>query len=291
MRPWQAVVALVCGGLAGCATSRVEPAAPHFAAAGPFSGAGGADVVQMEVAVLERSCGDPFVNRGLWEQSDEQAVNLDRKPTLDANGFRVCQIGGLPPADLQGMLTSPRTCPDPRRIQIHAGQPVPIPLGAPWKECRFRLHHDGLATSIELKDAQCLLEVLPTLTDDGRIRLQFTPHVKHGAPAVALGAEKDPSGTTRWTRQEHQPEECYERLSWEVTVAPNEYVVVGTRLDRPGTLGQACFLPLPEQTRLQRLLVIRTCRSLAETLAEVQLGRSSPLALRAGLTAVRDNGD
>ncbi len=76
-----------------------------------------------------------------------------------------------------------------------------------------------------------------------------------------------------------------------MTISPNEYVVVGTRLDRVDTLGQACFLPLPDQTRVQRLLVVRTSRSLAETPPDFQLGRSPPLALRAGLTAVRGKGD
>jgi hypothetical protein len=290
MRPCQAVVALVCGVLGGCTTTRFEPAAPHFAAAGPFAGAAGADVVQMDVAVVERLYGDDFLNRGLWELADEQAVSLERKPTLDDNGFRVCQVGGLTPAGLQALLTSPRSCADPRRIQVHAGHAVPIPLGAAWKRCRFQLHQDGQATAVDLQDAQCLLQVTPTLTDD-RIRLQFTPHVKHGAPAVAFAARQEPSGALSWARQHEQPEECYDRLGWEVTVAANEYVVVGTRLDRGGTLGQACFLPPPDETRVQRLLVIRTGRSLAEAPPDAPIGRSPPLALRAGLTAVRGKAD
>jgi hypothetical protein len=291
MRPSQAVVALVCGVLGGCATARVEPMAPHFAAAGPFAGAAGADVVQMDVAVIERPYGDPFLNRGLWELADEQALSLERKTTLDENGFRVCQIGGMTPAGLQKLLTSPRTCADPRRVQVHAGQAVPVPLGTAWKSCRFQLRLDDQATAVDLKDAECLFEVTPTLTDDGRIRLQITPHVKHGAPAVAFAARQDPSGALRWSRQQEQPEECYNRLAWDMTISPNEFVVIGTRLDRPDTLGQAFFLPPPDDIRVQRLLVLRTGRSLAETASELEMGRSPPLALRAGLATARGKAD
>jgi hypothetical protein len=290
MRACQAIIALGCGVLAGCASSRVEPTPPHFTAAGPFAGANGADVVQMTVAVIERPYGDPFLNRGLWALADEQGVSLERKPTLDANGFRVCQVGGWTPGDLQELLTSPRSCPNPRGIQVHAGTAVPIPLGAPWKVCRFRLCHDDQTQWVEWKDAQCLLEVLPTLTDDGQVRLKFTPHVKHGAPAVAFVANQEPSGTLHWARQEHEPEEAYDRLSWDMVVSPNEYVIVGIRLERTGTLGQACFLPEPEQTRVQRLLVLRINRSMVAT-PETQVGRAPPLALRASLTAVRGKGD
>ncbi len=291
MRPCRAVVALVCGVLGGCATAGIEPAAPHFAAAGPFAGAAGADVVQMDVAVLERPYGDDFLNRGLWELADEQAVSLERKPTLDDNGFRVCQIGGMTPAGLQKLLTSPRSCPDPRRLQVHAGQAVPVPLSSPWKRCRFQLHLDGQATEVDLQDAECLLEITPTLTDDGLIHLQFTPHVKHGAPAVAFAACQDPSGALRWARQHEQPDECYRRLAWEMTISPNEFIVIGTRLDRPATLGQAFFLPPPDDIRVQRLLVLRTGRSLAEAPSNIEIGRSPPLALRAGLTAARGKAD
>jgi hypothetical protein len=289
MRQGKAIVALVCGMLAGCATSRVEPTAPHFAAAGPFAGASGADMVHVEVYLVERPYGDTFINRGLWDLADQLTIGLERKATLDANGFRVCQIGGMPPAGLQDLLASRRSCPNPRLLQTRTGQPVPIPLGAPWKLCRFRLHHDGLSSPVELTDAQCLLDVLPTLTDEGQVRLQFTPHIKHGTRAVAFVADQEPSGVQRWARQEQQPEERYDRLSWEMVVSANEYVVIGTRLDIPCTLGQACFLPMPEETRLQRLLVVRTGRSMADAPSEGQVGRSPPLALRAGLTAAGKN--
>jgi hypothetical protein len=145
---------------------------------------------------------------------------------------------------------------------------------------------------VDLKGAQCVLEVVPTLTDDGKVGLHFTPKIKHGTAALRIAARQDPSGALRWDRQEEQPEESYPRLAWDVTVAPNEFVVVGTHLNRPDTLGQAFFLALEEEPRLQRLLVVRTSRSLAEAPPpEAPIGFAPPLALRASLTTVRGKGE
>jgi hypothetical protein len=292
MRRCLAVVLGLVTVVAGCETAKTEVAAPHFAAAGPFAGAAGADVVQIDVAVVERPLGDAFLNRGLWDLADEQAVSLESKPKLDDNGLRVCEIGGLPPAGLQALLSSPRSCPDPRRIQVHAGSPVPVPLGAAGRRCGFQLRQDGERRDVDLKDAQCVLEVVPTLTDDGKVHLQFMPKVKQGSPALRIAARQDPSGALRWDRREEQPEECFTRLAWDVTVAPNEFVVVGTHLNRPDTLGQTFFMALEEEPRLQRLLVVRTSRSLAEQApAETPTGFAPPLALRAGLATVRGKDD
>jgi hypothetical protein len=291
MRTCQAVLLALAA--AGCRADRAEPA-PHFAAAGPFAGAAGADVVQLDVALVERPPGDDFLNRGLWQLADEQAAGLDALPRLQDNGWRVGLLGGLPPEGLQTLLTSPRSCPDPRRLQVHAGRPVPVPLGGTRPRLRFRLDPTSNPVDVDLAEARCVLEVVPSLTDDGRVRLHFVPQVEHGRPGVAFAALREPGGPLRWERQEEQPRESYPRQGWEVVAAPHEYVAVGTSWERgAGTLGQACLLALGEGRPVQRLLVLRTTRSLAEPApaAGPDMGRSPPLALRAGLATARGKGD
>jgi hypothetical protein len=301
MRHCQAVgVALLAGLLAGCFGARPEPTTARFAAPGPFAGAAGADVVQLDVFLIERPAGDDFLNRKLWELADEQAVSLESKPTpedngfrvrqnLEDNGFRVGQIGGLLPSALQAMLGSNIACPDPRHVFLHDGHVLPMPLGPVQPHCRLQIYKDGRPTPADLETVQCRLEIVPQLTDDGRIRLQFTPHVQHGARAVTFAARQDPSGALRWDRHEDQPDETYSQAGWELTVIPNEFVLVGTSLKRPGTLGQACFLGgVDDDAPVQRLLVVRANRTLAELVpTDVPLGPSPPLALRASMTTFR----
>lgn len=294
MRSWRAVVTLVvCLAPGGCFrggkdNAVVRPETP----AGFFAGPTGANVVQLEVALLERPIGDDFINRGLWDMADEQGVSLERRAALEDNGLRVCQIGGMAPSGLQAILTSPRSNPNPRCSLVHSGKPVTVALGPVCPRCWFRLRNEGVETDVDLTNAQCLLEVVPTLTDDGKVRLQLTPRVRHGETGVRFAPQQDPSGTMRWERAEDQPEEAYEHQAWELTVAPNEMVVIGTWRNRPGTLGHACFLQHGNGPPAQRLLVLRTNRSLADPPRPgADLSRSPPLACRAGQETVRGTGD
>jgi hypothetical protein len=100
----------------------------------------------------------------------------------------------------------------------------------------------------------------------------------------------DRSGIYSWMLQEQRPTETYAHLSWEVTLAPNEYVVVGGRLDQPQTLGHQFFIRGDEPNPVQRLLVIRTARLQPglESADDPSLHRNPPLALQAAMTGSRE---
>jgi hypothetical protein len=307
MRPCPAVVLallLLAGVGAGCFDTRPDPLTARLAAPSPFAGPAGADMVEVDVFVIERPAGDDFLNRKLWDLADELAVSLDRKPSqedggfgvrqnLEENGFRVGQLGGWAPSGLQALLGSSVSCPDPRRACLHSGHVLPVPLGPVQPRCRFDVFKGGTPTPADLRDAQCRLEIVPQLTDDGRVRLQFTPHIQHGERAVAFGPCQDPSGALRWDRHEDQADSAFPQAGWDVTLAPNEFVAVGANLKRPGTLGHACFLDVGEGgPPVQRLLVLRTNRTLAEAAAaELPPGPASCVAQRAAMTTFHSHSE
>jgi hypothetical protein len=288
------LLALLLGALVGCFGNKLERSTsalvqqPTHLEPGPT----GADVVLLQIAVLERPYGDRFLNTELWQLGDEQGVALERKPVLQDNGFRVCQIvGGLPPGGLHALIMSPRSNVDPRQVRTRAGTPVPVALGPARARCSFRLCDGGRDTEVTLAKAHCLFEVVPTLADEGRVTLRFTPHVQHGdAQPVTRAVGKWAEGPLDWKKEVVQPEEAYPDLGWELTVGPSEYVVVGTRLDRPDTLGQRCFLP-EGSPRRQRLLVLRTARAAPGMPADESLNRAPPLALQAGWPAARGSAE
>src|SRR4051794_25387093 len=137
----------------------------------PLQGPTGPDAIQMEVAVLERPLGDRFMNEELWAQADEMVVDFDQKVTLENNGLRVCQVAGITPPGLQALLTSKRSCANPRYVRRHAGSAYPLVVGSPVQACRFRIQRDGQPDDVEFEQAQCKLEVLPTLGKDRHVRL------------------------------------------------------------------------------------------------------------------------
>jgi hypothetical protein len=289
---WALLAGLMTVSLVGCLHQSPAPASAWWSRLSPFRGPTGADVVQMDVAVLECPAGDAYINQALWELADEQAVALEHKAVLNDNGFRVGELGGITPPGLLVMLRNERNNPSPRRVQLHAGNPTPIVLGLPLPACEFDLCQDGKPVSVTFKDAECSLQVVPTLAPDGAIHLHMTPQVAHGDRRLWPAVSADHRSLLLPARR---ATEDYQRLAWDVTVAPNQYLIVGTGYDRPGTLGYQCFLRAAEPRPVQRLLVLCIGRMgqgwatepVIETAEDaVSLSRAPPVALQASWTSV-----
>jgi hypothetical protein len=243
---------------AGCLTDPPSHAITWIDALGAIQSAAAPDLIVMDVALLEAKAGDDFLTNAVWSQADEQVIALNHRPDLEDNGFRIGQLGGLPPAMLQERLSSPRSCPNPRRLQIHAGKEETILIGPPRSPSSFALHFDGALTGVTHEHGQHALRLLPSINDDGRMRLRFTPIVITGRPRSCYQAAPDRSG---WVIGEDQPLERYDRLSWDIDIAPNEYILVGPRSSRPDSLGSVAFVRTDASPPRQYLLVIRAAHT------------------------------
>jgi hypothetical protein len=291
------VLGLLTGLLAGCANDQPLRSTSWFDRWRPFHGAAALDVIELQVSLVERPPGDPFLNHELWTLADEQIIPLERKAALEANGFRVGQLGGNTPAGLLTLLTSERSNVNPRRFFLHAGQSTLVVLGPTTPRCSFQLQQDGEPANVALEKGQCAFQLVPSLAGDGCTRLQFTPLVRYGDKALVPRAAPDGSG---FLLQEEWPTKSYASLGWEVTLTANQYVVVGARADHLESLGCQCFIRRTESVPVQRLLAIRTCRMAAPLPSEILAesadeapppNRTPPLALQAAWTKARGSGE
>jgi hypothetical protein len=221
----------------------------------PFAGPRGADAVMFDVVQLEQPVGDRYLNHGLWTAADEQAIDLERKAVIEDNGFRVGLLGGILPSEFQTLLASERSNPVPRRGWTRAGTPKLLALGDAYPQLRFRLQTNGETTPVDLAQAQCVLQVTPSLTPDGDLKLAFLPLVQQGAKALW-----PPPIDGGLPLADQRPAERYPALGWEVTLAGSAYVVVGTRFEKADTLGHCCFVRTDGGKPVQRLLAIRASR-------------------------------
>jgi hypothetical protein len=282
MRRWRGVlVGLLAGLCVGCITGDgARPASTLFGGLRPLQVPAGADIVRLDVALLERRVGDPYLNEGLWTLADEGGVPLESRAMLEENGFRIGQVGGLPPPELLALLTSERSCANPRQIRLHAGDAKDLLVGPILPVCRFQLQADGEPEAVSLEQAQLMLSVVPTLTRDGRIALHFTPQVEHGEAQLVACPAADHSGMVL---QRQRAVNRYAALSWDVTLAPNEYVVVGARGERRESLGYQAFVRPQESPPVQRLLVLRASRTApgAPDDTDDSIRRCPPVALQA----------
>ncbi len=279
--------------IAGCAANEPVLSTSWLDRHRPFQGPTGPDVVQIDFALVEQPVGDRYLNQDLWTLVDEQVVPFERnKGQLEDHGFRIGRIGGSPPAGLLALLTSEKSCPKPRQTRRHAGDPATVLLGPALPQCKVSVGAGEHPDLLDLEQAEFALKVLPTLTGDGRTRLQFTPLVEHGKHGMTIGTAADRSG---WMLQDQRQKEPFDCLSWEVTLAPNEYLIVGGRLDRPGSPGHVSFIRDTEKPPVQRLLVIRTSRSVPGIAGQLPLDTAEedesaddtlPLAAQAGGTTL-----
>jgi hypothetical protein len=280
-------LALVCGVAVGC----TEPQPVHSTSwldrwrASSF----GKDTIQLYVALLERPVGDAFLNTDLWNYTDEETVPLEHKAVLDDNGFRVGQVVGMPPGKLQALLTSERSCINPHMQLLPSGRATLQLLGPTRMHADFQVKENGQTADIALDQAQFALEVVPTLTADGKTRLRFTPKVLHGEKVRELRPDSDGTG---WIFEWSRPNKHFPAVTWEVSLAPNELLVIGAAFEQQQSLGYQAFVQSDGSEPVQRLLVIRTNRSGDnQTGALDDLARSGhppPLAEQA--TAVRAHG-
>src|SRR5262249_19234440 len=159
----------------------------------------------------------------------EQGVDLELKPLLEANGLRVGEFGVLPDK-LQTLLASPRWCPAPRRYRNEPDKSTPLQVGPVRETCSFTLSRggDGKPRTLTFEQPRGEFDVLATLEDEPRIRLRFTPRVKHGRPRRQPQAVSDPGGELRWSIESAEPTEELTDLRFELTIGNGEYVAVGT---------------------------------------------------------------
>ncbi len=207
----------------------------------------------LEVALLRRPAGERYLNEDLWREIDEQRVPLEQKPVLRANGLRVGALGGTIPAELRETILSEQQC-KMRRLALQPGREFVIKLGPGDRPLAIQVLKDGETMAMDLHNAQCALAIEATLTEDGRTRIRFEPRIAHGKDRLQVRPSAD---RTDWEVMPGRPLEKYPHLACEISLAANEYAVVGGLAQRPGSVGHACLVNLAEEPPEQYLLVIR----------------------------------
>jgi hypothetical protein len=142
---------------------------------------------------------------------------------------------------------------------------------------------------LEVNQARFGIDVVATLTTDGRSRLVFTPKVETGENLLPFQASPEQSS---WVLRIERPSRKFTELSWEVKLSPGQYLVVGCRPEKNASFGQCAFVQEDAALPVQRLLVIRTNRATApdnDLAADEALrsGPSPPLAMQAAMATVR----
>jgi hypothetical protein len=271
-RPGGLLPGLLLALLAGCAVDRTAPGNAFITRFRNLSYPA-CDAFEMKVALIERRLGDPYLDKEVWTIADEQVVEMEQKTVLEDNGFRVGQVVGMTPAGLQSLLTSDRAYVNGRCYFLGQGKSATLALAAPTPHCCFQVIQHSEPAEVRLDDAGFTLVVEPHCAADGRIRLHCTPQAELGGAKVRdFRIAADGSGLEMETTR---PCKTFPGLTWDITVVPNQYVLVGGLLTQPDRLGYQCFTQSSGVGAVQRLLVIRINR-LAGTGGDEGMGEAPP---------------
>jgi hypothetical protein len=202
-------------------------------------------------------------------------------------------VEGITPAGLQTLLTSKRSCANPRRIFVHVGKPTNLILGPPSEHCEFRI--GSAKERCTLAQAEFTLRVVANSDSKNGLRLQLVPEIRHGANRLFPEPAPDRTG---FLLQVERPMRSFSELSCETALAPNQYLVLGARLDAPQSLGFQCFFRRDEPAPVQRLLVLRASHtggaapgsSLDPAEDDSRAAQPVPLAMQASLTEAAGGG-
>ncbi len=209
----------------------------------------------VQSVLLERPVGDQFLDRDLWAAA--LPVGLPETQTLLAeNGMRAGLLTGRLPQRFQDLLDAEADTVDPHVMTFNVRKDAVIPTAGPVDPCKYSLLADlsGKPKPIELKQARCGMFVKPQSADGGRVRLWCEPQIQHGDRREWYRPTED---GTRFTKFEEISLEKYPEFGFEVTIGPDDCLVIGWSADQPETLGAILFGVEANSRPRQRVLVIR----------------------------------
>lgn len=247
-----------------------------------------ADHVALELFFVRVTADDKTATAPLWESVDEQAIPLDVRLRLAANGFVVGQIAGQLPAAVTELLEISDDAPIPSTSQPPVFDLSKRPLmhrklidvyqtetpnrivitGERERHARLDvIYRDEseapprvLGWTFTNVQGCLLTKVHPQ--PDGRVKLEIVPEVEHGEAHREITA--DEAGAFAIVNT--PPRKTFDGLRLSATMNPGDMLVFSCQDDRPGSLGNQFFTERRSDVLTQIVLLIRIARGKTDDL-------------------------
>jgi hypothetical protein len=207
------------------------------------------DIAYLEYVVIERMEGADEINRRAWDRVDEQVLSFEARTVLEVTGLRVGVTGNTAPGALRTLIENPRTRRGHRYRTFALDKPSRLLTNGPLPRAEF----PAPAANGPTKFVRTMVELGFDLTvreaAEGKVAVRLVPLARYRDRALFL--PNDPDG------ERDQSVESFPAGAFEVTLSPDEFLVVGTDSYWEDTFGHAAFTETLEDRRVQRLLAIR----------------------------------
>jgi hypothetical protein len=138
------------------------------------------------------------------------------------------------------------------RMQIHRGQPGSIVTSGVYEELPLLVRDEDQLHGDSYKNVQGELVIEADPQDDRRVKLSLVPQWEYGDSRQQFVGE---NGVFRL--QSGKPKKTFRKLKFEVTLTPDQMLLITSLTDRKGSLGHYLFTEPRSGQVDQKLLVIR----------------------------------
>jgi hypothetical protein len=222
---------------------------------------------KVDSAIVSRPVGDKVVDASLWNVADEQAVPLELRQALEANGLRIGVISGSLPADVADAFrpSPPRKETQWVHIALPEGQHTPIVLGGKTESVTLLLNHRGKVDGRDYHEASGRFILSPGHRGPKGVTLRLVPEIHHGETRRTIAPLQDagPFAPQEFAIKDGQQEDILRELATSIDVQPGQTVVIGCRPRQARSLGTFLFTqPEPSSDRmLQSVLLLQATRN------------------------------
>jgi hypothetical protein len=252
------------------------------------------DSIAVEKYSVRFNHGDVDLDERIWSEIDEECLPAELRARLAANGFRAGIVGAHLPEALDRALRanpddataeSPPPNPLARSAEIpgilnpkpvdllheptvrhslwqtRAGiQGIVVTAGEQSRIPRVSVlvrGHDGRVTGRSYEKVLGALSMKAFPQRDGRVRFEVIPQLEHGDPRSRFVAADG------IIKPDYRPDAVvFNDLRLEAILSPGQMLVLGTRADRPGSLGNHFFTEQRSaQPLVQKLFLVRLAQA------------------------------
>lgn len=215
--------------------------------------------------------GDDRANQSLWTQVDEQTLSTEARRWFGENGLRAGVVAGHVSQELAELLDlddKPAPCDQAeqgtqldlleepmvvrRHMQLPLGTPGEIIASGIYEELPLLQRQDNNVCGETYTQAQALFTIKAVPLEDGRVRVQLVPEIRHGEEKQQwIGRQ----GMLRPVMERQR--RVFDDPSIETVLAPGHMLLLSSIPSRPGTLGHYFFTKADGGKKEQKLMVIR----------------------------------
>jgi hypothetical protein len=217
----------------------------------------------LTVVILTRPQHDLALNEAVWRVADEQVIGPELRRALESNGLRVGRISGDLPREIVDLLRErPPNQPGVSTIVNPVGQStlVDATQTAPRESVNILLSQtDGMVKGKPYELAKGFLRLTATQVGTTGVSVRVTPEVHFGPVQQGYGMVPNTGVAAPHEFQitQGQKEETFRDLATTLSLEPGQVAVIGTRPERPGSLGDLIFQkPEDQSDRLLQTLVL-----------------------------------